>query len=168
MVRIPNFAYKQHIMRNFILVITVLSFALLTGCKKDNACDTIIEPAPASEVIALEQYIVNNKIDAQRDSRGFYYKIQTVGTGEHPTTCSKVNVNYKGTLTNGTVFDQANDVEFNLKGLIKGWKAGIPLIAQGGKITLYLPPSMGYGADGTGGIPGNAILIFSIDLVKVY
>jgi FKBP-type peptidyl-prolyl cis-trans isomerase FkpA len=155
-------------MRNFILVISLLSVAFLTGCSKEKSCDTVIDSAPASEVVALEQFIVNNKIDAQRDSRGFYYKIQTTGTGDHPTTCSKVNVNYKGTLTNGTVFDQANDVEFNLRGLIKGWRAGIPLIAQGGKITLYLPPSMGYGTEGTGGIPGNAILIFSIDLVKVY
>ena len=154
-------------MKNIVFAIAVMFFAL-TGCKKEETCDDIIDAAPASEVEALHKYILDNKIDAEKHEKGFYYKIQTPGTGNHPTACSDINVNYKGELTNGTVFDQSNDVDFKLGGLIKGWKAGIPLIAQGGKITLYLPPSMGYGSKGTGGIPGNAILIFSIDLVKVY
>ncbi len=157
-------------MKNILLSILVLSFALFAGCKKDDSCDPnmIIAAAPASEVEALQQYLSNNKIEAQKDPRGFFYKIQTGGTGNHPTACSKVNVNYIGSLTNGTVFDRSNDVDLKLSLVVKGWQAGIPLIAQGGKMTLYLPPSLGYGATGTGGIPGNAILIFSIDLVKVY
>lgn len=156
-------------MKNVIFAAAVLFFAL-QGCKKDDKCDpdTLIEAAPASEVEALHQYIVDNKIEAQKDERGFFYKIQTTGTGKKPDICSKVRVNYIGTLTNGTVFDRQNDSEFPLGEVINGWRAGIPLIGEGDKITLYLPPSMGYGSEGIGGIPGNAILIFSIDLVKVY
>lgn len=156
-------------MKNFILIFAIITTcAVWVGCsKKDASCDPEIS-APASEVEALEQYLTTNKIEATRDSRGFYYRIDAPGTGTHPDACSEVSVNYKGTLTNGTIFDQASEVKFQLKGLIEGWQAGIPLIGKGGKITLYLPPSLGYGSSANNGIPANSILIFSIDLIKVY
>lgn len=156
-------------MKNIILILTIItSCAVWIGCsKKDESCNPIIE-APASEVAALEQYLTTNKIEATKDSHGFYYRIDAAGTGTHPDACSEVSVNYKGMLTNGTIFDQANEVRFQLKGLIEGWQAGIPLIGKGGKITLYLPPSLGYGSSANNGIPANSILIFSIDLIKVY
>lgn len=158
-------------MRNIILILGVMvSCGLFTGCsKKDDTCTAMIAPAPASEVDALEQYLSTNKIDATKDSHGFYYKIEAAGSGSRPEDiCTEVSVNYKGTLTNGSVFDHNEDVRFQLKGLIKGWQLGIPLIGTGGKITLYIPPSLGYGASASNGIPGNSILIFSIDLIKVY
>lgn len=155
-------------MKNVIFVISVALLTLLSGCAKKDSCDTIIDAAPDSEVEALHQYILNNKIEATQDPKGFFYKIQTEGNGNKPNSCSSVRVNYRGTLTNGTVFDEKTDSDFNLSGVIKGWKVGIPHIGESGKITLYLPPSLGYGSKGIGPIPGNAILIFSIDLVKVY
>ena len=113
----------------------------------------------------------------QKDSRGFYYKIDQAGSGTAPTISSKVTLFYKGYLTNGTVFDQTgtaanfesgNAVTFPLNQLIPGWQIGLPLIKPGGKITLYLPPTLGYGAYGAGSsIPGNAALIFEISLVAV-
>jgi FKBP-type peptidyl-prolyl cis-trans isomerase FkpA len=166
-----NFAIsKVHIMKNLVLVASVLFLALLSGCSKKDACDPSagISVAPASEVEILHQYILNNKIEADKDERGFFYKIQTTGTGNHPDPCSKVKVNYKGQLTNGTVFDEANDIDLKLSGVIDGWKAGLPLIGEGGKIILYIPPSLNYGSNTPKSIPPNSILIFSIDLVKVY
>ena len=155
-------------MRNYILIIALIAGFSFAGCnKKDSSCSETIDAAPASEVVALEQYITANNIDAKKDDRGFYYKIDAVGTGEHPDLCSDIIVNYKGWLTTGAVFDQNDNQSFQLKGLIKGWQAGIPLIAQGGKVTLYLPPTLGYGSSSTGTIPANSILIFSIDLVKI-
>jgi len=79
-----------------------------------------------------------------------------------------VVVNYVGKLTNGTIFDSGNNVSFSLGGLITGWQEGIPLIAPGGSITLYLPPSLAYGSRATGSIPANSNLIFKIDLKSVY
>jgi len=157
-------------MKNIILVLGVLiCCGLFAGCsKKDESCNPGFDAAPASEVEALETYLSSNKIEATKDPHGFYYKIEAAGTSTRPDACSEVSVNYKGTLTNGTVFDQKSDARFQLKGLISGWQMGIPLIGNGGKITLYLPPTFAYGDKASGGIPANSILIFSIDLIKVY
>lgn len=145
---------------------------LASGCKQADQttpCNAapVATTAPAPEVAALKQYIDANNIAATADSRGFYYTIQSPGTGTKPTVCSNVTVNYAGKLTNGTAFDSANNISFGLNQLIIGWQEGIPLIAPGGSITLYLPPSLGYGANAAGSIPANSILIFRIDLVKV-
>jgi FKBP-type peptidyl-prolyl cis-trans isomerase FkpA len=96
--------------------------------------------------------------------------VTSAGADVTPGICSYVTVNYKGTLTNGTVFDSTktnNPASFTLISLIEGWKQGIPLIKKGGKIRLFLPPTLGYGASAVGGIPGNSILIFDIELLSV-
>jgi FKBP-type peptidyl-prolyl cis-trans isomerase FkpA len=54
-----------------------------------------------------------------------------------------------------------------LNNLIVGWVNGIPYVKPGGKIRLYIPPSLGYGSAANGPIPANSILIFEIDLVAV-
>lgn len=156
-------------MKNIILLISIVTCSVLAGCSKNEAkCDTPIASAPASEVEALEQYLNTNKIEATKDSRGFYYTIEAAGSGKHPSSCSDVSVNYTGRLTNGTIFDQRQNLRFDLSTLIPGWQAGIPLISEAGKITLYLPPSLAYGSNPVAGIPANSILVFSIDLVKIY
>jgi FKBP-type peptidyl-prolyl cis-trans isomerase FkpA len=74
-------------------------------------------------------------------------------------------VKYTGRLTNGSVFDSSTGATFALANLITGWQQGIPYIGKGGKITLYLPPSLGYGSQASGSIPANSILIFEIELI---
>ena len=54
-----------------------------------------------------------------------------------------------------------------LSQVVVGWQQGIPLIAPGGNITLYLPPSLAYGPQAQTGIPANSILIFKIDLLGI-
>lgn len=85
-----------------------------------------------------------------------------------------VSVHYTGKLTNGTVFDSSvtrgTPIEFQLGvgRVIKGWDEGIALMKVGGKATLTIPPELGYGARGAGGvIPPNATLIFDVELVSV-
>jgi FKBP-type peptidyl-prolyl cis-trans isomerase len=141
------------------LLVLALILTFFSGCKKQESPET------------LEQYITRANLTSTvtKDSRGFYYQILTPGTGATPTPASKVTVFYKGTLTNGTVFDQtnANPVTFGLNQLIIGWQYGIPLIKAGGRIMLYLPPSLGYGAQAVGSIPANSVLIFDITLQGV-
>lgn len=154
---------KQIFLAFFALTIIGLS------CKKDTQdCGTVNTTAPASEVEALRQYLDTNNITATEDPRGFFYIIQNAGSGNKPTICNAVQVGYTGKLTNGTVFDSSAGVSFYLSGLIPGWQEGIPLIAPGGSITLYLPPSLGYGGAAVGSIPANSILIFDISLQAVY
>ncbi|WP_373512575.1 FKBP-type peptidyl-prolyl cis-trans isomerase [Persicitalea sp.] len=115
----------------------------------------------------LKQYLDANNIKATADDRGFYYTIDSPGSGAKPTLCSNVTVNYRGTLTNGNMFDSASGISFDLSRLIVGWQQSIPLISPGGSITLYLPPSLAYGSQAQSGIPANSILIFKIDLTRI-
>jgi FKBP-type peptidyl-prolyl cis-trans isomerase len=79
-----------------------------------------------------------------------------------------VTVNYTGTLADGSEFDSNDDVSFKLSGVIAGWTEGMKLIGKGGKIRLYLHPSLGYGERGhSGTIPANAALVFDVELLDV-
>jgi FKBP-type peptidyl-prolyl cis-trans isomerase len=97
-----------------------------------------------------------------------------VGTGATAASGQKVTVHYTGWLTNGTKFDSSKDrgdpFVFNLgKGqVIKGWDEGVQGMKVGGKRKLTIPPAMGYGSRGAGGIiPPNATLVFEVDLLGV-
>ena len=150
----------------------LLACALIVGgCSQGNqtpcTAAAVTTQAPPAEIATLKQFIESSKTTATADSRGFYYSIQSPGSGAKPTVCSNVTVNYAGKLTNGSTFDSGTGVSFGLDQLIVGWQEGIPLVAPGGSITLYLPPTLAYGSQEQNGIPANSILIFKIDLVKI-
>jgi FKBP-type peptidyl-prolyl cis-trans isomerase FkpA len=97
-----------------------------------------------------------------------------VGTGTAAASGQKVTVHYTGWLTNGTKFDSSKDrgdpFVFPLgKGqVIKGWDQGVQGMKVGGKRKLTIPPEMGYGSRGAGGvIPPNATLVFEVELLGV-
>lgn len=97
-----------------------------------------------------------------------------IGTGIEVVSGKKVTVNYLGTLSDGTKFDSSYDrgtpFSFNLGAgqVIKGWDMGVAGMKIGGKRRLTIPPDMGYGASGAGGvIPPNATLIFEVELLGV-
>lgn len=98
-----------------------------------------------------------------------------VGTGAEAVNGKVLAVHYTGRLQNGTKFDSSLDrgtpFEFRLGAhhVISGWEEGIAGMKVGGKRTLVIPPSMGYGASGTpdGTIPPNATLVFDVELVRV-
>ncbi len=97
-----------------------------------------------------------------------------VGTGAEAKAGNKVSVHYVGTLTNGNKFDSSRDrgkpFEFSLGAgqVIKGWDQGVAGMKIGGKRKLTIPPHLGYGARGAGGvIPPNATLVFEVELIKV-
>ena len=123
------------------------------------------------DISTIDQYLDDNDIDAQIHSTGFRYVVHKEGTGKLPNLCNTVVVAYQGRLLDGFIVDQTppNDVRsFALSNLINGWKAGIPLVKEGGEITLYLPSTLAYGSSGAGStIPGDAVLIFDITLFAV-
>ncbi len=153
-------------MKNLFWALLLPVFVL--SCKKETGCPEVNAQAPLAEVDALRSYISGNSITAKEDPRGFFYSIDKLGTGFYPTVCAGVSVNYVGKLTNGTQFDTGTNVKFSLSQLILGWQLGLPLINEGGAMTLYLPPSLAYGSNAVGNIPANSILTFTITLNEVF
>jgi FKBP-type peptidyl-prolyl cis-trans isomerase len=92
------------------------------------------------------------------------------GSGPSPKATDKVKVHYTGTLVSGRVFDssaQRGPTEFPLNGVIKCWTEALQLMKVGGKAKVVCPPEIAYGAGGTGGIPGNAVLTFDVELLEI-
>jgi FKBP-type peptidyl-prolyl cis-trans isomerase FkpA len=154
--------------------IAVLAFGwalFLSSCnKKNDSCsyDSCAIKAPDSEIATLQNYLSSNSITAAMHCSGVFYSIQAEGTSGNPTACSNISVKYKGMLTNGSVFDQtATPVGFNLGMLVPAWRNVLPLIKGGGRMIMYVPPTLGYGSQANGPIPANSILIFEVDLVTV-
>lgn len=121
------------------------------------------------------QWLENNKSKQgiQALPSGCQYRVISNGDGPKPTDTSSVLVHYTAKLIDGTVFDDSRQrgepATFNLAEMIQGWKELLPLMAKGSKWELYIPPQMGYGAQGTGDgtIPGNAVLIFEVELIDI-
>lgn len=118
-------------------------------------------PTPAPSVAA-----------AVSPSAGLVITDQVVGTGAEAKADSTVTAKYTGKLADGTVFDSTDKhggdpISFPLSNVIKGWQQGIPGMKVGGKRTLVIPPELGYGAQGTSGIPPNSTLTFEIELTDV-
>jgi peptidylprolyl isomerase len=96
-----------------------------------------------------------------------------VGEGAEAASGQNVLVNYRGTLENGTEFDSSygrGPFNFPLGAgrVIRGWDEGVAGMKVGGKRKLVIPPDLGYGSRGAGGvIPPDATLIFEVELVRV-
>ena len=118
----------------------------------------------------IVKYITDHNLTATKTSTGLYYVIETNGGGQNPTSSSQVRVAYSGYFTTGEVFDHsdASGVVFGLQSVIKGWTEGIPYFKEGGTGKLLIPSALAYGPNGTGGIPGNTVLIFDINLIDVF
>ena len=102
---------------------------------------------------------------------GLQYKVLKQGTGEKPTLEDTVVCNYKGTLINGTEFDASEKhggpTSFPVKGVIAGWTEALQLMPVGSKWQLFVPSTLGYGAQGPPDIGANATLIFDLELVSI-
>lgn len=103
---------------------------------------------------------------------GLQYEILTEGSGAKPNLGDTITVLYKGTLLDGTIFDQTIDNKTNSFALtpghlIEGWIEAFPLLAKGTKAKLYIPYSLAYGEYGRVPIPPFSTLIFEVELKDV-
>lgn len=102
---------------------------------------------------------------------GLQYKIIKAGNGATPDATSRVSVNYKGTLIDGTVFDSSLDpakpATFGVTQVIKGWTEALLLMPVGSKWELYIPADLAYGSRDTGKIKPFSTLVFEVELLGI-
>ena len=152
---------------------------LIAGCQSSEKFE--IEPAPASAPAPAQPKVAAAPAAAVPDSSGkittasgLQYRILKSGPaeGRSPTFFDSVVVHYRGTLTDGTVFDSSIDrgvpATFGVGQVIPGWTEALKLMKPGDQWVLYIPARLAYGARAVGDkIPPNSDLIFQVALLQV-
>ena len=135
--------------------------------------DERVEAASATELTEATAFVEQQAAleGAVRTDSGLIIQEMTPGNGATPTAADTVTVHYHGTLRDGTVFDSSVDrgepATFPLGQVIPCWTEGVQLIQVGGKSRLVCPPDLAYGPVGPPGIPGNAALMFEVELLEI-
>jgi FKBP-type peptidyl-prolyl cis-trans isomerase len=121
-----------------------------------------------------EAFLTQNKTreGVQETDSGLQYVVLEAGDGPKPGPTDTVTVHYEGTLIDGTVFDSSFErgqpVSFPLNRVIPGWTEGVQLMQRGARYQFFIPPHLGYGESGAGGVIGpNETLIFTVELQEV-
>lgn len=113
------------------------------------------------------------KPNIKTTATGLQYEVITEGKGAKPKATDVVQVNYKGSLLDGTVFDDSSQhggpASIPLPAVVPGWREGISLMPVGSKYRFWIPAALGYGEQGTPGgpIPPNATLVFEVELLGI-
>ena len=133
----------------------------------------------ADNKAAGEKFLAENKTKegVQTTPSGLQYKIITKGNGPVPADTSRVQVNYKGTLIDGTEFDssykrkdkngKSKPATFRANQVIKGWTEALTRMPVGSKWELYIPADLAYGSRNSGKIKPFSTLIFEVELVSI-
>ncbi|MEH2319906.1 FKBP-type peptidyl-prolyl cis-trans isomerase [Nostoc sp.] len=163
----------------FMLVCVVLLVVGQVGSKQNTAIAAQLTQTPPAPTTVTENNILiasNTMSDANvvTTPSGLKYVELKEGTGATPQPGQTVEVHYVGTLENGTQFDSSRDrgqpfsFKIGVGQVIKGWDEGLSTMKVGGRRQLIIPPELGYGARGAGGvIPPNATLHFDVELLGV-
>ena len=118
-----------------------------------------------------EAFLAKNKAnpDVKTTASGLQYKVLKQGKGKTPKATDTVQAMYKGTLIDGTVFDQSPEpVPFPVNKVIKGWTEALQLMREGDKWQLFIPAALAYGERGyPPEIPPHSVLVFEVELVAI-
>ena len=120
-----------------------------------------------------ESFLAANKAKegVKTTPSGLQYKVLVQGTGNIPATNDTVTTHYRGTLTDGTEFDNSykrgEPASFPVTGVIKGWTEALLMMPVGSKWQLVIPAEIAYGERGRPNIPPNSVLLFDIELLDI-
>lgn len=136
----------------------VVALLVAAACGDDNPFQVVTETEFAAslgiDLAAMEEL-----------PSGVYIQEIELGTGAEAMAGDNVNVNYQGWLADGTLFNDFDDVDFSLNGVIPGFRDGIIGMLEGGTRLMVVPPEQAYGSQGSGSIiPPGAILVFRVEL----
>ena len=148
-----------------VTFVIVASSLIMFACQKN-------EPVAPAASVAKDSAAPASAM--KKTPSGLQYEDLVAGSGNTPSPGKQVTVHYTGWLTNGTKFDSSLDKNqpftFTIgKGeVVPGWDEGVMTMKLGGKRKLIIPPELGYGAAGAGGvIPPNATLVFEVILLDI-
>jgi FKBP-type peptidyl-prolyl cis-trans isomerase len=178
------------VMRNYDIAMEIVPEAVNRGFKdglagKKATADeqrrvkefiAMVQPVSAQfHAAAAKEFLSHNMHEkgVKTTASGLQYKVLAAGDahGMAPKREDFVSVQYRGTLLDGTVFDNSyargTPTTFQLSGVISGWQEALALMPPGAKWQLFVPPDLGYGKAPRPGIPGGSLLIFEVELLKV-
>ena len=123
-----------------------------------------------------ENFLKKNKFNNPElieTNSGLQYRIIKEGTGKSPaSSMDQVRVHYEGKLIDGTIFDSSYEKGepylTRLNTVIKGWTEGIQLMKEGSEYEFFIHPRLAYGERKNNNIPPNSVLIFKVELQKVF
>jgi len=181
---VANF-YKQQGIKNLNSTLVSKAINDVFGGKKPLFDDVVANSVMNGYMSRLQEqkckgaidsgnaFLKKNKIKSgvKTTATGLQYEVINEGTGAKPVASDSVTCHYKGTLMNGTVFDDSysrgQPITFALRGVIPGWTEGLQLMPTGSKYRFYVPYTLGYGAFDYGPIPGGSLLTFDVELLEI-
>ena len=177
---------KNYLVLRFIAACALAT--LLSQCKQptsesndtkqtDSEITVIAEPNSDTPTASLTE---EQQAEYTKTKSGLLYKDLAIGEGEYPQSGTPVTVHYTGTLFEqgkeigaGPKFDSSRDrgepfiFPIGVGSVIKGWDEGVATMKPGGQRILIIPPDLGYGTQGVGGvIPPNATLVFDVERIQ--
>ena len=152
-------------MKNLFVIPMLL---VLTGCGSPSVLTGPLTNADFADFLNVDLSAMT------KTATGLYLQDLVVGTGDEAVSGATVSVHYEGWFPNGAKFDSSRDrnqpfvFQLGVGFVISGWDEGVEGMRVGGMRKLVIPPSLAYGASGSAGaIPGNATLVFDIELLSV-
>ena len=155
-------------MRSVLLGALALGCAALLPATASQAQSAVASAPAATPAAYMAANVKQPGVKALPD--GLQYRVVQSGpAGPSPKEGDAIKVHYEGKLIDGTVFDSSfargKPVLMPLGNLIPAWMEALPMMHVGDEWMLYVPPELGYGAEGGGPIPPNSVLVFRIKLL---
>ncbi|MEP6992112.1 MAG: FKBP-type peptidyl-prolyl cis-trans isomerase [bacterium] len=145
-------------LRSVLTILVPLAFA---ACLGDTSPTT--NPLVPIENTTFAAALGVNLAASTKTADGLYYRDTRIGTGTVVAAGQSVTVKYVGNFANGVQFD-AGTYPFTIPGqVIQGWNEGLLGMNRGGARQLIIPPSLAYGSQDYNGIPGNSVLVFTVE-----
>jgi hypothetical protein len=156
-----------------IQVETNMAIAPITSQQAASVESDIIVVGDGVDEVGERTAALGDAVDLNGNLKNMVIDDIKLGDGAEVKAGDTVSVHYVGTLQDGTEFDNSNKrgtpFEFTVGGgqVIKGWEEGLVGMKVGGQRILVIPPEKAYGQNGIGPIPGNATLVFAIELLEI-